>query len=414
MRIHRHAECVVPSPACSIAPAHRSTCFAIFLQRRKHPSVCRSKGRLYPAAPRSSLGIPPSARLTLLKYLPYRDGVTAEEMLAAAREFVGAARSSLGAATDERSHAGSAPAHRPSVRVYAIDPSGWLTIAGFAYRHPAEHSLIGFSQREGSDPIARRFRAIAPEWHDISALDDPSLAALCRDSGIDILVDLGGFGDAGRITAFTLSGRTRADQMGRHADPRRPACRRRTGSSPTAGQTPRRLRGIVFRTAAAACRTVTFATVRRPTHRTSHRCRHARNGYVTFGCFNNLAKMTPARTRGVEHHPASRAQRAAGAEDAPVLAKRNRCRAHPRRFCRITASAPTASSSAASSGHRAVPHAQYNDIDIVLDPFPYSGGLTTCEALWMGVPTVTLPGDILLTAFRQPSEQYRPRGMGCD
>jgi predicted O-linked N-acetylglucosamine transferase (SPINDLY family) len=116
----------------------------------------------------------------------------------------------------------------------------------------------------------------------------------------------------------------------------------------------------------------------------------ARTGAITFGCFNNLAKITRATIRSW----CAILQRAPGAR---LVLK-----------CQQFNDRPTADRVRAVFAGRGIdpgrielrggsPHrillGEYNDIDIALDPSPYSGGLTTCEALWMGVPTITTPGE---------------------
>jgi predicted O-linked N-acetylglucosamine transferase (SPINDLY family) len=116
-----------------------------------------------------------------------------------------------------------------------------------------------------------------------------------------------------------------------------------------------------------------------------------RTGRVTFGCFNNLAKVTPmvieTWARVLRRVAGSRLVLKTHQFTDPPTADRVRAAFNDQGIgaCQVEMRG--------ASPHRAF-MAEYNQIDIVLDPFPYSGGLTTCEALWMGVPTVTLPGEI--------------------
>ena len=112
-----------------------------------------------------------------------------------------------------------------------------------------------------------------------------------------------------------------------------------------------------------------------------------RSGSVTFGSFNNFNKVTDEVLRlwkeVLDAVPRSRllvkSKLFASAEGRELAAKR---------FARCGISTERVEMRAFSRGHLA----EYGDMDIALDTFPYTGGITTCEALAMGVPVITLRG----------------------
>jgi protein O-GlcNAc transferase len=111
-------------------------------------------------------------------------------------------------------------------------------------------------------------------------------------------------------------------------------------------------------------------------------------GYITFGCFNNTSKLNEGVldlwAQVLQRVPASRLvlKWHTFNDDAfrESLLAAFEARAIQRDRIELRG----------SSFHRDLLK-EYAEIDIALDPFPFTGGLTSCESLWMGVPVVTWP-----------------------
>jgi predicted O-linked N-acetylglucosamine transferase (SPINDLY family) len=268
-------------------------------------------------------------------------------------------------------------------------PVGWLTVAGLEMLDPDAFKLICLAQNASQDWMASRFRAVAREWHDVDQLDDKALAVKARDLGIDILIELGGYGDLARMPACAYRlAPVQVKWVG--AQSHSSGLAEMDWIITDRWETPPELEGVYserplrlpdgyvcYSPPPYAPRVMPLPALSR--------------GHITFGCFNNLAKMTP---RGIVTwcHVLRRLP------DARLVLKTYQF-SDPSTRDRVLAAFAEGGIGAdrvelrGRSGHRAFMR-EYNDIDIALDPFPYSGGLTTCEALWMGVPTVTVPAEI--------------------
>jgi protein O-GlcNAc transferase len=116
----------------------------------------------------------------------------------------------------------------------------------------------------------------------------------------------------------------------------------------------------------------------------------AEKGYITFGMLGNAAKMNPFLvslwTKILKNNENSRML---------LMFKGCQNKEIADRYYQMFEQAGISRDRVDFSGRKNLAEylTAYQDVDIVLDTFPYNGGTTTCDALWMGVPVISLVGE---------------------
>jgi protein O-GlcNAc transferase len=246
----------------------------------------------------------------------------------------------------------------------------------------AQFEITCYHNRAKGDAVTERLRAYPGRWRNVAALDDAALAAQIREDGIHVLVDLSGHTAGNRLGAFAR--RCAPVQVTYHGYP-----------------TTTGLSGLDYR--------LTDALADPPGETDSHYVeklvrlpgclwcyrpalpsvagRWRAQPAITFGSLNNGRKLSPHIVRlwaqVLLATPASRMVIASVSEGPlrkRILGELSAAGVAPQRVECV----PWANAEDFAALH--------TRIDIALDAFPFGGGTTSIEALWHGVPVVTLAG----------------------
>jgi predicted O-linked N-acetylglucosamine transferase (SPINDLY family) len=243
--------------------------------------------------------------------------------------------------------------------------------------------IFAYSQVPIVDPMTESLRAHTDAWRNIVGLSDAQTAELIREDRIDILIDLTMHMARNRLLVFA----------------RKPAPVQATWlayCSTTGLETiDYRISDPYLDLPGLDESIYTEKTIRLPKtywcYQPLPNCPPVEippaDRAITFGCLNNFSKVSDAAicawAKIVRAVPDSRLLLHApeGDHRDQLVKQFSKHEIHPDRI-HFTAKVPTADY-----------FRLYHQIDIALDTFPYAGGTTTCDALWMAVPVVTLVGN---------------------
>jgi predicted O-linked N-acetylglucosamine transferase (SPINDLY family) len=328
------------------------------------------------------------AHSNLMMCLHYQPEIDGSSILEEARRF--------GARFDEtptpRSYSNSAaPDRRLRIGYVSGDfkrhPVGYFLSRVLTNHDRTVAEVFCYSNDCRDDDLTAQLQGAADHWHRLVGLSDQAAAALVAADGIDILVDLSGHTALNRLPTFAL----------------KPAPVQLTwlgyfGTTGLSAMDYILADRFVAPESSASC--FTESIWRLPDSYLCFSppdldCRLSpppvtKGEPVTFGNFNNYAKTSPVAvalwSRILNMTPGSRLLL-----KTKALGNARARRGLEDQFASYGVGANRLLLEGASPRSELLYN--YNRIDIALDPTPYGGGTTTAEALWMGVPVVTLRGD---------------------
>ncbi len=265
-------------------------------------------------------------------------------------------------------------------------PVGRLLLPLFAYRDRRQSEFFCYSDVRAADASTngKWFGPWPIAWHDTAPLGDADLAERIHSAGIDILVD--------------LALHTSDNRMGVFARKPAPVQVTMLGLPATTGLTTidYRLTDPYLDPPGASDADYSEQSIRLPhcfwTYRPPDEAPAVgalpalKNGFVTFGCLNQFAKVSgPAMhlwVKILQCVPGSR------------LVLQSQPGPHQDRVREVFWAGGIAAARVEFAGNvPLLPYLQrYHELDLCLDPFPYNGHTGTLDALWMGVPVITLAG----------------------
>ncbi|BCF98820.1 hypothetical protein PPGU19_033890 [Paraburkholderia sp. PGU19] len=361
-------------------------------------NVLRDQGLLEQATVsyRQAIALDPGfahAHSNLLLLLNTRPDVTLQEQCDEARAF----GQSQSAKAQRFQHTVNAHDAAKPLRVGFVSgdlnshPVGFFLESVLAHLDRARIEPVAYATRKRDDAVSQRLMPQFSAWNDVSRLDDKACARRIHDDAIDILVDLSGHTNHNRLPVFAWKpAPVQATWLGYFAT---------TGLAAI---------DYVIADRYVLPHDEASQFVEAPWHLPdSYLCftpppfdievgplPASANGAITFGCFNHLVKLNDAVvalwSRVLDAVPDSRLLLKTRQLDDPAVQK-----ATLERF----AARGIDGARLVLEGQSPRPEllAAYRRVDIALDPFPYAGGTTSIEALWMGVPVLTRRGGRFLS-----------------